>query len=96
MKKASDFLEQLLSGLRIDDNREVLDLFSNWEDIVGPDIASHSRIKEIEGNTLIISVDHPGWSQIISMQKKQILRKIHHAYPELSLSYIRIVLGGLT
>jgi predicted nucleic acid-binding Zn ribbon protein len=95
MKKASELIEQVF--LSIDslqpEEKKYVSIFRSWEKIAGTDIASHSVVKEIESKTLIIEVDHPSWSQLLTIQKKSILRKIQNMFPELEILRIRIVLS---
>ncbi len=93
MKKAADYINDIFSSIHIDEEKDVILLFKSWEQIAGSDIAAHSHIQELEGNTLIISVDHPGWMQMIDLYKRSILRKIHVEYPELNIQRILPVLG---
>ncbi|MGM0432350.1 MAG: DUF721 domain-containing protein [Spirochaetota bacterium] len=93
MKKASELIEQIFDSLHIEDEQDVVSLFREWEQIVGSDIGSHSTIVELEGNTLIVSADHPGWVQMLQMHKRSIIKKIQRLYPELQIKYLRIVLG---
>ncbi len=93
MKKASELIDQIFSSLSIDQHKGSISLFDEWEHIAGAKIAEHSRIKEIEGKSIIIAVDHPGWSQVIQLKKKQILHEIHKRYPELEITSLRIILG---
>lgn len=95
MKKASELIEQVFISIdsKQPGEEKYISLFSSWEKIAGTDIASHSTVKEIEEKTLIIEVDHPGWSQLLSMKKQIILGKIRKLFPELEISRIRIVLS---
>lgn len=93
MKRASDFIQQIFSSIQIDEKKDVISLFQSWERIAGSDIAAHSSIKELEGNTLIIVVDHPGWIQMIDMQKRKIVRELKRLYPELGIERVYPVLG---
>ena len=95
MKKASELIEQVFLSIdsKQPDEKKYISIFKSWETIVGTDISSHSIIKEIEGKTLIVEVDHPGWSQLITIQKKSILRKLQKTFPELEILRIRIVLS---
>ena len=94
MKKASELIEQVFLSIenKQPGEEKYISLFRSWETIAGTDIASHSIVKEIEDKTLIIEVDHPGWSQLLTIQKQTILRKIRKMFPELEILRIRVVL----
>lgn len=93
MKKASDLIEQIFSTIKMDEKSEVVSLFHSWENIAGSDIASHSSIVECDRGTLIIRVDHPGWIQLIDIQKKRLLRGIQASYPDLGIVRLHLILG---
>jgi len=95
MKKASELIEQVFLSIesKQPEEKKYVSIFKSWEMIAGTDLSSHSTVKEIEGETLLIEVDHPGWSQLVNIQKKTILRKIQNMFPELEISKIRIVLS---
>ena len=95
MKKASELIEQVFLSIdsKQPEEKKYVSIFKSWEQIAGTDLASHSVVKEIEGTILIIEVDHPGWSQLVTIQKKSILRKIQNMFPELEILRIRIVLS---
>ena len=93
MKKADDILKGLLSNYNIELGHTYSTFFKSWYIIAGQDAAAHSKVKDIEGNTLIIEVDHPAWIQILQMKKKTIIFKIKKEYPQLSITDLRIYLG---
>ncbi|MBI9103551.1 MAG: DUF721 domain-containing protein [Spirochaetales bacterium] len=93
MKKADDILKGLLSNYNIELGNTYSSFFKSWPTIAGQDLAAHSKVKDIEGTTLIIEVDHSGWIQILQMKKKYILGAVKKQYPELSITDIRIYLG---
>lgn len=90
MKKASDILSQFLDHAQLEKARTYNSFFRSWKSIVGTDIASHSRVKEIEKGKLIVEADHPGWAQKIEWKKRGILRDVKRRYPELAISEIRV------
>lgn len=93
MKKASEFIDQIFSQININQESPYISIFSSWEKIAGTDIASHSQIMEIEGTTILISVDHPGWTHLIQLKKKHILFSIKKQFPELKIDSLRIILS---
>jgi len=67
--------------------------FRIWNEIVGENIASHSKVKDVHNGTLVIEVDHPGWSQMVRLAEPRILATIQKRYPELGVRTFRIVAG---
>ncbi len=90
MKKASDFIDILVNSYQMDKHSSSINLFSAWRTIAGEDVASHATLKDIEDGVLIIEVDHPGWLQLVLLQKKKIIASVHRDFPELHIKDIRV------
>ncbi|MCF7946251.1 MAG: DUF721 domain-containing protein [Spirochaetia bacterium] len=93
MKKASELIDEIFKDLKYDEHEGYISVFRKWDSIVGYDIAAHAKLKEIENHTLLVEVDHPGWSQMVSMKKKVILKRVQREFPELDIHAIRVLLG---
>ena len=48
-----------------------------WKDIVGEQIASHTKAEKVSYGKLYISVDSPVWRNELVFQKEEILEKIN-------------------
>ena len=48
-----------------------------WEKAVGPAIAKHTEVRELEKGVLRIFVDHPIWKSELVCRKSQILEKLN-------------------
>lgn len=81
MKKIGDFIENIY----IDMKHNKPSVYSQWENLVGPDIAEHSKVLNIDKGKLVIYVDHPGWKQIIMAKKGYILYKLKKEYPNIAV-----------
>jgi hypothetical protein len=92
MKRADEILNTFLrkKGIKLAAGSS---FFDTWEEIAGEKIASQSEIRDIKNNTLIVEVYHPGCSQLLNMQQKVLLKKIHRLYPELGIEKIHPVLA---
>ncbi|MDD3822324.1 MAG: DUF721 domain-containing protein [Sphaerochaetaceae bacterium] len=89
-KSTKELLDMLLSRLNIDEQGPLATVHREWMEIVGPDIAVHAKILDIRGKVLIIESDHPTWSSMIHMRKKQIIGRIARQFPELGISQIQV------
>ncbi len=85
-----DLLDILLSRLKIDTTDDLAEMRRQWMEIVGPDIAPHTKIFEIRGSILVVESDHPAWSSTLLMKKKQILARIATQYPGLDIKGISV------
>ncbi len=85
-----ELLDTLLAKLNIDPNSGMADMKRKWIDIVGKDLAPHTSAYEIKGHNLTVLCDHPAYSSLILMRKKQIERKLKSYYPELEITLISV------
>lgn len=49
----------------------------NWEQIVGKNVAEHTRASAIKGNRLFVDVDNPIWSTQLLLLKNKIIENIN-------------------
>lgn len=52
-------------------------VLARWADIVGAEIAGHSRALDIQGGVLIIEADHGAWRQELTMLMPRIIEKFN-------------------
>lgn len=68
-------------------------LFQGWPEIVGPELAAHTRPVEVERGRLIVAADHPGWVQLLRAREAEIVRRLGRSHASLGISRIATVLG---
>jgi predicted nucleic acid-binding Zn ribbon protein len=51
-------------------------VFARWEELVGPAVAAHVRPVRIDGDTLVVSADHPAWAVQIRHLSAQVLDRL--------------------
>ena len=92
MKETStkELLDMLLSRLHIDGNYPLAVVHREWMEIIGPDIAAHTRILDIRGKILIIEADHPTWASMAMMRKRQVIGRIKRQFPELGITQMQV------
>jgi len=97
MDKAGEVLNKLLDTISRRNQYNIpegsVSFFNSWESIAGENLAAHSKVKDVEGHTAVIEVDHPGWSQTMQLYKRKILKKIQKCFPALEIEEIRIQLA---
>lgn len=73
-------LEGLLKNIirRISDKGGLTeeDVRAAWENAVGGKAARHSRARSLKGSRLIVNVDDSSWLYELTVQKKEILKKL--------------------
>ncbi len=85
MKKASDLVEVFFETYGIRDEKNYAGFMAAWTDIIGPDIASHSRPHDIRAQVLLVAVDHPGWMTRIRFSEQTIIKNIQKRFPQLGI-----------
>ncbi len=70
------------------------DFFSSWPSFVGPRLAAHSKVADVDKGMLIIEAEHPGWIQLLQLRQSSILEDVARRYPELGLRGIVFRLAG--
>ena len=76
-------------------NTESINIYDEWKEILREinvksvglnnekkeDLSFHSRIVGLKKGILFIEVDHPGWIEILNINKKHILTKMKKKFP---------------
>lgn len=89
-KTTKELLDMLLSRLNIDQDNPLAIVHREWMEVIGPDIAAHSKILDIRGKTLVVEADHPTWASMILMRKKQVVGRIKQQFPELGITQLQV------
>jgi hypothetical protein len=95
IKRASDLIGNVLKNIEKSEFEQAHSLFSCWSDAAGEKIASHSRIIDVTKGILHIEVDHPGWIQLIQLNRKKIVQFIQKRVPELEINSLAFHLAGV-
>lgn len=88
----SQLLQESLHQWKLTPAFQRHELFENWLQIAGPQIADRARPLKIQGNQLLLQVDHPAWAQELQFLKVQLLEKIQQHYPSAQIRGLRFVL----
>jgi len=69
-------LDRLMGTLRAP-SVDVLDsVFTKWPEIVGDEVAAHSRPLSIEGHTLVVRVDDANWASELRWLENEVLSRV--------------------
>lgn len=91
-KPLSEVLKRALKRWKLTEPMKRHEVFEHWEEISGSKIAALSRPAKIQGNNMIVEVDHPAWVQELNFLKEEFLKKIAQSHPESRIKNIRFVL----
>ena len=91
IQSAQEILDRVLQKIPQDNTRATeFQLYRNWAEYVGTDIAAHSAPVELEGHTLLIEVDHPAWLQKLQLHSSAIIRQVNKKSPSFALKALRL------
>ncbi len=68
------------------------EVVEKWPELAGAQIAGKSRAIGLQGDLLLIEVDHPAWVQELNLLKPQLMAKIRRSYPRSGVKDIRFSL----
>jgi hypothetical protein len=94
IKDVSALLAAFFDGDKLRRGEGYANFFSSWEKIVGPRLAAHSKVADIDKGFLIVEAEHPGWIQLLQLRQSSILEDVARRYPELTLRGIAFRLVG--
>lgn len=106
---ASDMITRVCNNIDAARLREGNKIIFLWREIVesiksnsingeniGKNMASHSKVIDLENGILLIEADHPGWIQMLGNYKKYIIRGFEMKAPELKINSLAFKLAGTT
>lgn len=95
LESVNDVLSKTFKYKRLDKKLKQVELFPDWEEIVGTKVAQISKPNRLLGsNILELEVVDSTWAQELSMKKAEILDKIHKTGKGAPISDIRFVVAG--
>jgi predicted nucleic acid-binding Zn ribbon protein len=93
-RSVGSVLPRVLKGLKLDKVLAAHSVANLWPQIAGPKTAEHTRAVEVDGKTLVIVVDGPGWTTQLRFLKPQLLKKIDGRVGKGLITDLRFVLGN--
>jgi len=81
-RKASEVVSALFSGIDPSAMAKANSFYRGWRESVGDRIGSHSKVVDVNKGSVIVEVDHPGWSQEIQFRKDHIIKTLSASFPE--------------
>lgn len=81
-------LERFFEQGRFGNSSRVAELWGQWKEIVGDDVASHCIPEKIEKKKLYIKVDNPVWHQQLDLLKDEIKARIDTRFDNIQVDKI--------
>ncbi len=84
-------LPEVVRKLGLSQDLWLKSLAGNWADLMGPQIAKYSRPGQVEHNSLVVYVGHPGYlSELKRFWLKKMLTNIQEKFPDKKIRSIRL------
>ncbi len=84
----SVFLDQVMDRFNIDLKDPVNQMMLRWKDIVGEQIAQHTRCERFSDGVLYLICDHPSRASYIRMNRSELIKRVTGVFPEVDLKKI--------
>jgi hypothetical protein len=94
--RAGDLLDGLLHGWGLDERLKQYRALIVWDEVVGPQIAAHTKPEKIRDGILEVSVDQPVWMQQLQLLKPQLLNKLNARLGDGALRDLFLKRGQIT
>lgn len=65
-------------------------VFGHWEDIVGPQLALHSKPESFDSGELTVSADSPAWATQLRLMAPQLLKRLAEELGHGTVRHIRV------
>ena len=75
----ADILRARLNALGVARGIQEASVSTVWEELVGPEIAAHTRVVQSEGGRVLVAVDSAPWRQELLYQKQAIVDRLNQA-----------------
>jgi predicted nucleic acid-binding Zn ribbon protein len=86
-----EFVPGLMKQLGLEDRLWEQSLLSDWESVVGPQVALHTRPGRLERKTLFIYVSNSTWlSELMRYRQTDLLRNVQNRFGAARITAIRL------
>jgi predicted nucleic acid-binding Zn ribbon protein len=65
-------------------------VFGHWQDIVGPQLAQHSKPESFDSGELTVSADSPAWATQLRLMAPQLLKRLAEELGHNTVRHIRV------
>lgn len=93
---AGGLLGELIKSLGLETRLKQQRAVSAWRDIVGPQLAAVTRVKQVKDGIVFVSCRSSAWSQELALHRAQILEKLNAAAGAKVITDIRFSARGFS
>ena len=99
IRPVGDSLSAVARHLGLGSSELVVSVFGEWESVVGPVLAAHSRPERLRDGELVVSVDEPAWATEVRFLSGDIAARINETRGSRVITTVTVVVqrpGGAT
>ena len=83
-------LEQLLGYIESPSIDALSVIFGEWETVVGPDVAQHTKPAAIDGENLVVTATDPVWARELQWLETEVINRIRRLTESEQITRIRV------
>ncbi len=94
MQKIDKILDSIVQSMGLEKKLEENKALLLWEDVVGRNIAMHTKPIKIKGSRLFVSADSASWRNELAFLRPEIIRKLNAMAGKVVVEEIVFVAGA--
>ena len=83
-------LEQLLGYIQSPSIDALSVIFGQWETVVGPDVAEHTKPAAIDGEELVVTATDPVWARELQWLETEVIARIRALTDNEQITRLRV------
>ena len=68
----------------------VSSIHKTWEEVVGSDVSSHTKVRHVKNGVLFVAVDHPAWGTQLKYMQENIIEQLNVALPNEKIKSVKM------
>ena len=68
----------------------VSSIHKTWEEVVGSDVSSHTKVRHVKNGVLFVAVDHPAWGTQLKYMQDKIVEQLARVVPNEKIQSIKV------
>lgn len=88
-------LKNIINGITKKGGLTEEDVRTAWESAVGEAAARHSKVRSLKGGRLVVNIDGSSWLYELTLQKKEIIKKIGETLKSSKIKDITLRIGDI-
>lgn len=96
LRPTDTLLSSLFASFGLSAKLDEYRLIADWPQIVGPQIAAHTKAQEVRGRTLWVAVDSSTWLHELTLLKPLLLAKLAPHTGKAVVQDVRFVIGEVS